>query len=105
MTKKEKELTKRVEDCVNEMNVLKKEIYDRMKTKAPPELHKTYEELKTKKEEVETERNKIAIKAQKRKDKVIPMVQKLIKPFLQDEFEDCGNIEIIDGELVVTIFS
>jgi len=102
---KEKSLTERVSQCVEEMNLIKKEIYDRMKAQVPSELHDKYDEIKKKKEELEGERNKIAIKAQKYNDKIIPLSRKLMKPLLEDSYEDYESIKFENGEIVATIFN
>lgn len=99
------EIVKRVEECTKQLKEVEREIYDRMKKDAPKELYAEYEKLKSKKDEVETERNKFALKVQKYKDKIIPMARKIMKPFLEDEFEDYNGIDVVDGELVATIFS
>ena len=57
------------------------------------------------KQELETERNKIALSAQKFNDLIIPLSRDLIKPSLQDEYEDNDTIMIKDGEIVASIFS
>lgn len=101
----EKQQVAIVEECIEEMNKIKQMIYDRMKEQTSPELCKQYEEIKTKKEEVENKRNKIALKAQKYNDKIIPLGRKLMKPFLEDRFDDYDTIRIEDGEVVCTIFN
>jgi predicted nucleic acid-binding Zn-ribbon protein len=56
-----------------------------------------------KREELERDRNKIALKIQKFKDKLIPMLKKEIKPHLK-EFEDTQTVELKDGKVVVETF-
>lgn len=102
---KEKGLTDRVNACVEEMNLIKKEIYDRMVAQVPPELHEKYDTLKKQKEGIETERNKIALKAQKYKDKIIPLGRKIMKPLLEDKYEDYDSIKLENGEIVATVFN
>ncbi len=105
LLEKEKEQTLIVEECIAKMKDVKKEIVDRMMTQVPQELHSKYDELKKKKEELETERNKIALKAQKYNDKIIPIGKEMMKPFLEDQYEDYDSLALIDGEIVATIFS
>ncbi len=102
---KEKLVTIKVEEAIADMNLIKKEIYDRMKAQVPNELHIKYDTLKKEKENTETERNKIALKAQKYNDKLIPLGRKLMKPFLENKYEDFETIKIENGEIVATIFS
>lgn len=103
--KKEKSITKRMDKCIKDIDEVKKEIYAKIKAETPQELRNKYDEAKRQKEEKETERNKIALSAQKYNDKIIPLSRGLIKPLLQDEFEDYDTIMIKDGEIVCSIFS
>jgi len=102
---KEKVLVAQVESAIAEMKVYKKEIFDRMTAKMSPELRNKYEEVKKNKEDKETERNKFALKAQKYNDKIIPVSRDLMKPFLQDQYEDYDSLYIEDDVIVATIFS
>ena len=102
---KEKVLVAKVDEAIAEMKVIKQEIFDRMNAQVPPELHTRYDELKKSKEDKETERNKVALKAQKYNDKIVPLGRKLMKPFLVDQFEDYDSLYLEDGEVVATIFS
>jgi len=103
--KKEKEITKRMEKCIKDINKIKKEIYAKIKAETPQELRDEYDKTKKLKDSKEIERNKIALKAQKYNDKIIPLSRKLMKPFLEDEYEDYDTIMIKDGEMICTIFS
>ena len=99
------EIAKRMQGCIDELKEVEKEIYTRMKKDAPAELYAEYEDLKKQKGDLETERNQIALKVQKFKDKIIPMAQKIMKPLLENEFEDYQGIDVVEGELEATIFS
>lgn len=101
----EKEITKVVERAIEKMKDIKKRIFERMKDKVDSALHTEYEELNKEKEKLEAERNKIAIKAQKFNDKIIPLGRKLMSPYIQDEFEDYDTLRLEDGKVVATIFS
>lgn len=103
--KKEKSITKRMEKCIADINEVKKAIHAKIKAGTPEELRTKYDELNKQKEEKEIERNKIALSAQKYNDKIIPLSRELIKPFLQDEYEDNDSIMIKDGEITAAIFS
>jgi len=102
---KEKALTKKVEKAIEQMKAYKQEIFDRMTEQVPKELKTKYDELKENKEKKEVERNKIALKAQKYNDKIIPLGRKMMKPFLTDMYEDFESLVLEDGEIVATIFS
>jgi phenylalanyl-tRNA synthetase alpha subunit len=105
LTDKEKEISDRVQKCIDDMNAVKQEIYKRMSEQVDHTLHEEYEEVKKRKEQAEEVRNKIAIKIQKFNDKIIPLTRTLMKPFIEDEYEDYDTIKIEDGEIVATIFS
>jgi len=102
---REKEQTKIVEECIEKMKAIKQEIFDRMKSQISQEVYDKYETLNKAKEDNEEERNKIAMKAQKYNDKIIPLTRKLVKPLLDNKYEDYETIKIEDGEIVATIFS
>ena len=103
--KKEKSISKRMEKCIKDIDEVKKEIYAKIKANTPQELRDKYDKLNKEKEEKETERNKVALEAQKFNDKIIPLSRELMKPLLQDEYEDFDTIWIQDGQMVCTIFS
>jgi paraquat-inducible protein B len=102
---KQKEIGAKVDEAIKEMEEVKKEIFARMMAQVPGDLHAKYAELNAKKEELETERNKIALKAQKYNDKIIPLGRQLMKPFLQDQYDDYDTLYIDNGEVYATIFS
>lgn len=70
----------------------------------PKDLEKTHRDLMALKEEKERERNKIALKVQKIKDRVIPLIHKEVKPQLE-QYEDIQTAEIVKGEVVVKLYS
>lgn len=70
----------------------------------PKDLEATHKELMKKREEKERERNKIALKIQKIKDRVIPLIQKVVKPQLK-EYEDIQTAQIKKGVVEVEVFS
>lgn len=100
-----KEVGEQIKALLLKTDELKKKIYERKKAAVSPDLIASFEEKEKTKKELETKRNKIALRVQKWKDKIIPMGQRLAKPFLQDEFEDYETLLIEDGEIVVKIFS
>lgn len=102
---KEKVLTQEVEKAIETMKGYKQEIFDRMNEQVPKQLKVEYDKLKDLKEKKESERNKIALKAQKFNDKIIPLGRKMMKPFLTDMYEDFESLVLEDGEIVATIFS
>lgn len=105
LLEKEKVISLKVDEAIKEMQIIKQEIFDRMMAQTPPELRAKYDELKKKKDDLETERNKIALKAQKYNDKIIPISRELMKPHLKDQYEDYDTLYMDNGEVFATIFS
>jgi predicted nucleic acid-binding Zn-ribbon protein len=70
----------------------------------PKKIEEEHLALMKKREELEAERNKIALKIQKFKDKIVPTLKKLIKPHLK-EFDDTETVEIKDGKILVKTFN
>lgn len=102
---KEADITQEVQEAIAKMEEVKQEIFDRMKAKDFGNLHARYDELKNTKEEAETERRKIYVKAQKYTDKIIPLGKKLMTPHINDKYEDYDSIKYENGEIVCTIFN
>jgi len=94
-----------MEACIKDMDNIKKDIYAKIKKETPQRLRDDYDKAKKSKEKLEIERNKIALKAQKYNDKIIPLSRDLMKPHLQNEFEDYDTIFIKDDKMIATIFS
>lgn len=105
LQEKAKPISERMEVCIKEMKDIEAEINARLKEKSPTELLERYDVLKNDLEKKETERNKLAIKAQKYNTKLIPMGRKAMLPFLEDKYDDYETIKIEDGEVVATIFN
>lgn len=105
INEKQKVIGIRVDEAIEEMEALKKEIFDRMMAQTSPELRTKYDELRKKKEELETERNKTALKAQKYNDKIIPLAKEQMKPFLEDQYDDYDTLQLQGDEIVATIFN
>lgn len=105
LNEKAKVIGAKVDEAIKEMQEVKQEIFDRMTAQTPPELRAKYDELKKTKEELETERNKVALKAQKYNDKIIPIGRELMKPFLTDQYEDYDTLYLDGEEVMATIFS
>jgi len=94
------DITKRFNDLKAEMDGINKAVRERLSAHAPVELRDEYETLKKELDQLETDRNKIAIKAQKYNDKIIPAVRALLKPHVIDDFEDYGAVKIEEGKII-----
>ena len=102
---KAKDITDRFNVIQEDMNALNKEVMERLATNVPKEFKEEYDTLKAKKDELEEKRNKIALNAQKYNDKIIPLTRKLMKPFLEDEFDDYEGVSIENDIIVGRIFN
>lgn len=102
---REQEITSKVEVAIKEMEQIQKEIKELMVAAIPTELGSKYETLKEEKDKKENDRNKIALKVQKYNDKIIPQGRKLMKPYLDDIYDDYDTISLKDGKIVASIFN
>lgn len=105
LDEKAKAITETVNVAIKDMGAIKNEVFSRMKAQVPPALGEEYDALKKRKEQAENDRNKLALKAQKYNYKLIPLGRKLMKPFLEDEYDDYETIQIENDEIVATIFN
>lgn len=91
---------------LKEADEIQKQIYQKIKDNTPQELRDQYDQLEKQKSDKETELNKIGHKVQKVKDKIIPLVQKLGKPHLEEEWEDFNTTKLDkDGTPILEIYS
>ena len=102
---KAKVITDEMNEILERAKLVKDELKARLKAAVPQMLVDQYEENDKKKTELEEERNKIALKVQKKNDKIIPLGRKLMAPYLQDEFEDFDTLRLEEGKIIATIFS
>lgn len=116
-----KELSDRGEALVKEINEKTRELEklgaDIEKTKLdaiPADMKAEHLALLAEKEKLERDRNKVALKVQKIKDRVIPIIQKEVKPILRKEkkieidigkYEDIETAKIKDGQVVIDTFN
>lgn len=103
--KRAKEITKEFNVVIAKMEAVKKEMIAHIKATVPPELYTKYEDKVKEKEELEKKRNKIGLKVQKFNDKIIPWTRKLMRPYLEDTYEDFDSIRIENGIITGTIFN
>src|SRR3990167_7749187 len=103
--KRAEETTRRFNEVVKDMDLVKKELYDKMKAGVGSELPAKYEAAKEETEQLENKRNKIALKVQKYTDKIIPLGRKLMRPHLEAEGDDYDTLRIENGWIVGTIFN
>lgn len=107
-----KEWTDRGDAIIGEINKLNDEVNEVIKkindfklAEIPQEIKDNHLKLLKEKEVLERSRNKIALKVQKIKDRLIPIVQKEVKPLLLDEFDDVETAKAKDGKVVINTFN
>lgn len=110
--------TPEIKNLIEEGDVIEKEMNERMKEleelgnkimalkleQIPEDLMKKHYDLRKEKEEKERERNKVALRVQKIKDRLVPLMRKILKPELT-EFEDTETVKVAGNKLEVNIFS
>lgn len=106
-----KELTDRGDAIVREVTKLQTEltkianqINDSKLAAIPEDMKEEHMALLKEREKLERGRNKIALKVQKIKDKLIPIVQREVKPLLK-EYDDIETARAKDGKVVISTFN
>ncbi len=98
-------LVKEMDEKMKELQKLGDRV-EQIKLEAiPDEIKKAHHELLAEREKLERDRNKIALKVQKIKDRVIPLIQKETKPLLAKEYDDIETAKIKDDKIIVTTFN
>lgn len=100
-----KEMEALIQEYTGKIKAIEVKIFDRMKANTDNKLREDHEVLAKQKEELENERNKKALKAQKIKDRIIPLARRVLAPHLENKYEDFYDIRLKDGVIVGTIFS
>ena len=99
------ELTKQYNELMAKMEDVNTRTRAKMMAGTSDELRTKYDTVKKQKEEFELERNKIALKAQQKSDKIIPLARKEMKKFIESEYEDYDSLRMENGKVVGTIFN
>lgn len=97
-------LNKECQEKFDELQKVIKQIEILRLSHIPVDMKEAHTALMKKREALERERNKLALKVQKFKDKLIPMIQKAVKPLLK-EFDDIETAKVKDGEVIITSFN
>ena len=98
-------LAKTFEDALKRLEEIGKAIEAKKMEAIPQEMLDEHKGHLKEIEKMERERNKLALKIQKIKDKVIPMVQKEVKPLLSDHYDDINTAKIVKDKVVITFFN
>ena len=93
-----------IEQNLTELENLQKEIHKLKIEAIPPAIAKEFEDLKVELDGYENARNKIALKVQKIKDRAVPIIQKEVKPYLE-EFDDIDTAELKGEKIIVKTFN
>lgn len=94
-----------MEKLGNKLNEIAKKINDSKLDAIPKEMKDDHMKILKEKEVLERERNKVALKVQKIKDKVVPIIQKEVKPLLPSEFDDIETAKLKDGKIIIETFN
>lgn len=98
-------LAEEINRKIKELESLGKEIEEQKLSAVPTEMKDEHLDLLKQKEKLERDRNKIALKIQKIKDRIIPIVQKEVKPLLKTEFDDINTAQVKGDKVVITTFN
>lgn len=104
LTDRGDELAKQAMAISDELDKVGKEIHDTKLATIPQEIKEEHIGYLKDREKLERERNKIALKVQKIKDKIIPTIQREVKPLL-GEYDDIETAKTKDGKVIITIFN
>jgi len=88
-----------------EMKEIQEQIFKRMAEKTDPRLRNDHKKLEQQKLELEKKRNKMALKAQSVKDRILSLVPRVAKQYLTDEFDDYYDLKLENGEMILRIFN
>lgn len=89
---------------INKLEKLAKKIEQEKLDAIPADIKKKHLALIDKKQEKERERNKVALKVQKIKDRVVPMIKKEVTPHLE-QYEDIETAVVKGQKVEIQIFS
>ncbi len=103
LTDRGEEIVKTVQTLDEELNVIIAKINAAKLEAVPVDMKHDHMALLKEREKLERDRNKVALKVQKIKDRCVPVIQKEVKPLL-GEYEDIETAKIKDGKVVIATF-
>lgn len=98
-------IVKQIQQLEKDLQPIIKKINDDKLSAIPKDMKEKHTKAMKDKEELERERNKIALKVQKIKDKLIPLIQKEVKPLLATKYDDISTAKTKNGKVVITTFN
>lgn len=87
-----------------ELQRIIKQIEDVRLSHIPEDMKNEHLGLMKEREKMERDRNKIFLKVQKIKDKVVPIIQKEVKPLL-GQYDDIETAKTRDGKVIISTFN
>jgi len=109
--KPDKELVKKGDAIAEEFNrnlveleAIGKEIESKKMEAIPIDIINDHKALLAENEKLDRDKTKLALKVQKVKDRIIPLIHKEVKPLLE-EYEDIESAKAKDGEVVFETFN
>jgi chromosome segregation ATPase len=99
-----KEIIEQMIEAKKKFDDLEKQIRETKIAAIPKDLADKHYALMDEKEKLERERNKLALKVQKIKDRATPIIRKEVMPHLK-EFEDIETAKAVRGKVIVTTFN
>lgn len=104
LEKKGNEINDTCAKMFEELNKILGEIEQKRLEAIPKEMKDAHYALLAEREKLERERNKLALKVQKVKDKVVPLIQKHVKPLLE-KYDDIETAKTKDGKVIINTFN
>lgn len=105
LTDKGDAIAKQMEELGNQLNEIARQINQSKLDAIPKEIKDAHFKLLEEKEKLERERNKVALKVQKIKDRLVPLIKKLVIPLLKDQYDDIETAKIKDGKVIIETFN
>lgn len=97
-------LAKEIEATMKRLEVIGQQIEQEKLDAIPKEIKDSHQTLLKERQEKEREQAKIALKIQKIKDRVVPLIQKEVKPLLK-EYEDIETAKTKNGKVFINTFN
>ena len=97
-------LAELINKSIKRLEVIGKAVETAKLDAIPKEMKEEHMALLKQKEALERDRNKIALKVQKVKDRVVPLIQREVKPLLK-EYDDIETAKTKDGKVVIATFN
>lgn len=97
-------LAKDIEKTMNRLEEIGQKIEQEKLDAIPKEIKEAHQGLMKEREVLERQQAKLALKVQKIKDKIIPVIRKEVKPLL-NQYDDIDTAKVKDGEVVINTFN